>query len=150
MKANVELQDFTLQLHEKNVLDDDDLFTLLDAPRPRRNLHSVVPFWHYEHFNLEGLTDDEYKVEFRFGKDDIYTVVHTFRRPEVIRCYNGVLIDSVEVFCICRKRYAYPCRYADLIPRVGRPVPQLCMTANFITEIIYNRYCYLLTELDQP
>ena len=44
MEANVELQDLALQLHENNVLDDDDLFMLIDAPRPRRNLHSAVPF----------------------------------------------------------------------------------------------------------
>ena len=78
MEAKIELQDLALQLHESNVLDDDDLFMLLDAPRPRRNLHSALPFWRYEHFNLEGLTDDECKVEFRFGMDDIYTIVHTF------------------------------------------------------------------------
>ena len=150
MEGNIELQDLALQLHENNVLDDNDLFMLLDAPRPRRNLHSALPFWRYEHFNLEGLTDDECKVEFRFGKDDIYTLLHTFRLPEVIRCCNGVVINSVEALCICLKRFAYLCRYADLIPRFYRPVPQLRMAANFITEIIYYRYCYLLTELDQP
>ena len=150
MEANVELQDLALQLHENNVLDDDDLFMFIDAPRPRRNLYSALPFWRYEHFNLEAMTNDECKVEFRFDKDDIYTLVHTFRLPEVIRCYNGVIIDSLEALCICLKRYAYPCRYADMIPRFGRPVPQLYMAANFITEIIYNRFSYLLTELDQP
>ena len=96
------------------------------------------------------MTDDECKVEFRFDKDDIYTLLHTFRLPEVIRCYNGVIIDSLEALCICLRRYAFPCRYADMIPRFGRPVPQLCMAAYFITEIIYNRFSYLLTELDQP
>ena len=150
MEAKFELKDLALQLHENTVLDDVDLFMLLGAPRPSRNLHGALPFWRYEHFNLEGLTDDECKVKFRFGRDDIYTLVHTFRLPEVIRCYNGIVIDSVEALCSCLKRYAYPCRYADLIPRFGRPAPQLCMAANFTTDIIYNRYCYLLTELDQP
>ena len=111
-------------------------------------MHSALPFWRYEHLNLEGLTDNECKVEFRFGKDDIYTLLHTFRLPEVTRCYNGVVIDSVEALCICLKQYAYPCRYADLILRFGRSVPQICMAANFITEIIYSRCCYLLTELN--
>ena len=53
MEANFELQNLALQLHGNNVLDDDDLFMLLDAPRPRRNQHSQLPFWRYEHFNLE-------------------------------------------------------------------------------------------------
>ena len=86
MEAHVELHDLALQLHENNVLDDDDLFMLIDAPRPWRNLHSALSFWCYEHFNLEGMTDKECKVELRFDKDDIYTLVHTFRLPEVIRC----------------------------------------------------------------
>ena len=73
--------------------------------------------------------------------------MHTFLLPKVIRCYNGVVIDSVEALCICLKRYAYPCRYADLIPRCSRPVPQLCMAANAITEMIYNRYSNLLTDV---
>ena len=92
MEANVELQDLALQLHENNVLDDNDLFMLLDAPRPRRNLHSVLPFWRYEHFNPEDMNDSECNVEFRFDKNDIYTLVHTFRLPEVIRCCNGVVL----------------------------------------------------------
>ena len=28
-------------------------------------------------------------------------------------CYNGL---AVEAMCIFLKRFAYPCRYADLIP----------------------------------
>ena len=68
----------------------------------------------------------------------------------MIRCFNGHVIDSVEAFCICLKRYAYPCRYVDLIPRFGRSVPQLCMAANGITCLIFNRIHHLLTDLDQP
>ena len=150
MEATFELQNRALQLHGNNVLDDDDLLMLLDAPRPRGNLHSQLPFWRYEHFTLEEMNDSECTVEFRFEKDDIYTLVHTFRPPEVIKCYNGVVMDSVEAVCICLKHYAYPCRYADLLPRFGRPIPQLCMAVNVITDMIYNRYSHLLTDLDQP
>ena len=96
------------------------------------------------------MNDDERRVEFRFKKGDIYTLAQTFRLPEMVRCYNGIVIDSVEALCICLKRYAYPCRYADLIPRFGRPVPQLCMAANVITDMIFDRFHRLLTDLDQP
>ena len=131
METNIDLPYHALQLHENKVLGNDDCFMVLDAPQPRRNLHSALPFWRYEHVNHEGLTDNECKVEFRFGKDTIYTLVHTLRLPVVIRCYKSIVIDSMEAFCICLKRYAYPCRYADLMPRFGRPVPQLCMAAKF-------------------
>ena len=150
MEANVELQNLALQLHGDNVIDDDDLFLLLDAHRPRRNLHIEVPYWRYEHFNLEDMDDTECRVEFRFKKEDIYTLAQIFRLPDMIRCYNGHVMNSVEALCICLKRYAYPCRYVDLIPRFGRSVPQLCMAANVITELIFNRFHHLLTDLDQP
>ena len=150
MEANVELQYLVNQLHGDNILNDDDHFLLLDAHRPRRNLHNDLPTWRYEHFSLEEMNDDECRVEFRFKKRDIYTLAQTFRLPELVRCYNGIVIDSVEALCICLKRYAYPCRYADLIPRFGRPVPQLCMAANVITDMIFDRFRRLLTDLDQP
>ena len=96
------------------------------------------------------MDDSECKVEFGLEKGDIYTLVHTSQFPEVIRCYNGVVIDSVEALCIFLEHYAYPCRYADLIPRFGRPVPLFSMAANFITEMKYNRDSHLLWDLDQP
>ena len=144
MEANIELQDLALQLHKQNVLDDDDFFMLLDAPRPIGSLHSALPCWCYAHLNLEGMTDDECKVEFRFGKDDLHTCsyIPTTRGDQVLQ-------QCCDRFMYLLKRYAYHCRYADLIPRFGRPISRLCMAVNLITEIIYNRYCYL-TELDQP
>ena len=45
MEANIEIQDLALQLHENNVIDDDDIFMLIDDPRPRRNLRSILSFW---------------------------------------------------------------------------------------------------------
>ncbi len=60
------------------------------------------------------------------------------------------MVDSVKALCVCLKRFAYPCRYADLVPRFSRPVPQLCMVFNLVVDDIYNRYSHLLTNLDQP
>ena len=150
MEANVELQYLVNQLHGDNMLNDDDHFLLLDAHRLRRNFHNDLPTWRYKHFSFEVMNDDECRVEFRFKKGDIYTLAQTFRLPEMVRCYNGIVIDSVEALCICLKRYAYPCRYTALIPRFGRPVPQLCMAANVITDMIFHRFHCLLTDLDQP
>ncbi len=48
------------------------------------------------------------------------------------------------------KRFAYPCRYVDLIPRFARPISQLCMACNLVTDMIYNRFNHLLTDLNQP
>ena len=50
---------------------------------------------------------------------------------------------------MCLKRFTYPCRYADLVPRFGRPVPQLCMIINLVVDYLFDRYSYLLHNLNQ-
>ena len=47
------------------------------------------------------------------------------------------------------KRFAYPCRYLDMIPRFARPKPQLCMTSNAVMKELYQTWNCLLTELNQ-
>ena len=96
------------------------------------------------------MEDHECEIEFRFKKDEIYTLVGTFELTDVIKCPKGTVVDSVEALCICLKRFAYPCRYVDLIPRFVRPVPHLCMVSNLVTDFIYDRFHNLLTNLDQP
>ena len=35
------------------------------------------------------------------------------------------------------KRFAYPCRYSDMVPRFARPVPVLSMITNEVLDYIY-------------
>jgi hypothetical protein len=136
-------------MYEENMIDDEDFFLLMEQ-NERNNLHIGLPYWKYDRFSLEDMREDECEVEMRFKKNDIYNLAFALKLPEVYRCYNGVVVDSVEALCICLKRFAYPCRFADLIPRFGRPVPQLCMITNTIVEDLYERYSHLLHDLDQP
>ena len=106
MEVNIKLQDLALQLQEKNMLDDDDLFMLLDVPWPIRSLHCTLSSWRYEHFNLEGMTDDECKVESRFGKDDLHTCsyIPTTRGDQVLQhcCdrFRGSFLYLPQTICI--------------------------------------------------
>ena len=60
-------------------------------------------------------------------------------------------VDRTETFCVFFKRFAYPCRYVDLIPRFARPEPQLCMISNAVMNAIYTTsWRHLLLELNQP
>ena len=59
-----------------------------------------------------------------------------------------MVVESTEVLCICLKRFAYPCRYVDLIPRFGRPVSQLNMATNLLVSYIHNEFGSLLVNLD--
>ena len=96
------------------------------------------------------MREDEFEVEFRFKKDDIFRLAAVLRLPEILKCQNGVVVDKIEALFIALKRFAYPCRLADLIPRFGRPVSQLCMVINLVIDHIFDRFGYLLANLDQP
>ena len=61
-----------------------------------------------------------------------------------------MVVDSVEALCVCLKCFAYPCRYADLVPRFGRPVPQLCMMCTSVLDDIYSWFSQHLTDLSRP
>lgn len=95
------------------------------------------------------MTDDECKTEFRFYKNDIYNLADVLTLPDRIVCYNGVNVDMVEALCIFLKRFAYPCRYVDMLPRFGRPEPQLCMISNAVMNELYQTWNHLLTDLNQ-
>ena len=37
--------------------------------------------------------------------------------------YNNVRVDDVEALCAVLKRFAYPCRFIDMIQLFARPIP---------------------------
>ena len=43
------------------------------------------------------------------------------------------------------KRLAYPCRFNDMILRLGRPVAELCMTTNRVMDFIYVTHGHRIT-----
>lgn len=131
--------------------DDDEIeYLVLYEANRRRNLHVGLPYYKYDRFNLEDLHEDECEVEFRFKKFDIYRLAAALHFPNIFKCSNGVVVNPVEALRICLKRFTYPCRYADLVPRFGRPVPQLFMVTNLMVDYLYNRYSKVLHNFDQP
>ena len=113
-----------LLAHSENLINDEDLVLLYDL-NTSRNID--LPYWSYKEFDLDTLSDDECRSEFRFLKNDIYHLAEILQIPNQVRCYNRIMADGIEALCIFLKRFAYPCRYADMLPRFARPVPQLCM-----------------------
>ena len=135
-------------MHDDGEIDDEECLILHEATC-HRNLHRGLPYYKYERFSLQELRDDECEVEFRFNKQDIYRLSAALHLPDIFRCSNGVVADHIEALCMCLKRFTYPCRYADLVPRFGRPVPQLCMIINLVVDYLFTRYSYLLHNLNQ-
>ena len=133
--------------YQDGSIDDTELALLYDF-NSSENLE--FPYWKYGRFDLDFMTDDECKVEFRFFKNDIYLLGDVFGIPDIMKCPNGVLVDGMEALSVLLKRFAYPCRFADMIARFGRPVPQLCMITNRMMDYIFDEYSHLLADLNQP
>ena len=74
----------------------------------------------------------------------------TFQLPDSFKFTNRVIVDGVEALCMTLKRVAYPCRYADIVPRFSRTVSQICMVTDLMIDFLYHRFGNLLRVIDQP
>jgi len=70
--------------------------------------------------------------------------------PPVFCCSQRFVFEGMEGLCMLLKQLAYPCRYNDMIPRFGRPVPEVRMTTNVVLDWIYNEHGHHLTDVNQP
>ena len=55
----------------------------------------------------------------------------------------------MEALCIFLSRFAYPCRYGDMIKHFGMSVPQLCLINNYMIDHLYGNFNHLFQTLDQ-
>ena len=86
----------------------------------------------------------------RFKRDDIIHLKEVLEIPERIQSRNGTRVNGLEALCILLARFAYPCRYGDLIKMFGRSVPQLCLITRYMIDFVYDNYAHLLRTLNQP
>ena len=142
-----EIRDMLLFAHNDNLINEEE-FLLLYYLNKSSNLE--LPYWSYDQFDLDLLTDDECQSEFRFYKRDVYLLAEVLQIPDQTKCYNRVVVDGIEALCIFLKRFAYPCRYSDMLPRFARPVPQLCMISNEVMDFIYQAHNHRLRSFNQP
>ena len=77
--------------HDNDKLDDEELLLFLPI-----HLHDGLPHFLYYSFNIFQLQDDECEVEFSFKKEDIFRLAAVLDLPEVLKCQNGIFIDTVE------------------------------------------------------
>ena len=52
----------------------------------------------------------------------------------------------MEGLCIFPRRLAYPCRFGDMVPRFGKPVPVLSMVTNTVIDHIYTIHGHRITR----
>ena len=109
----------------------------------------IFPYWKYEHFDLNSMNEDECKTEFCFKKVDIPRLQQAFRLPPKFVCLNGTTASAVEGLCMLLKRFAYPCRYSDLIPQFGRSKSEICLIVNRVMRHLCDAWKHLLTSFEQ-
>ena len=127
----------------EEIIDEEEFVLLYEAYRP-----SNLPFPHsaYEKFSLANKDPAECKADFRVEKRDIPLLLDALRVPPVFQCRNGTICDGVQGLCIMLKRFAYPCRYSDMIPIFGRSVPELSMISNEVVDWMYTTHGHKITQ----
>lgn len=141
------VREAVLFAHGCGLINDEEFALLYDVNKPK---NPDMRYSNYEQFDINKLSDDECRSNFRFFRNDIYTLKEVMQLPEQFTCYNGVKVDCVEALSMYLKRFAYPCRYADLVSTFARPIPQLCMITNEVMNFVYLRWRHLLSDLNQP
>ena len=134
-------------LYAEDVLEDEEFIPLLEEiTRPALEL----PYWKFPRLNLADISEDECLTEFRFEKEDIPRLARALRLPPKFVCSNGTTANDIESLCLLLRRFAYPCRYSDLIPRFGRSIPEMSQIMGEIMGYISTTFGHLLRTFNQP
>ena len=119
-------------------------YALLFEENSSNNLD--FPYYNYPPFNLECQSEAECRANFRVEKHHIPLVEDVLQIPQYFVCDQGTVCEGTEGLCMLLKRYSFPCRYSDMIPIFGRPVPELCMICNTVTDWIYANHSQRITQ----
>ena len=104
------------------------------------------PYEDYSRFDLDEMDEAECKAEFRVQKRDLPALAEAFLIPQSFKIHQRSVADGMEGLCMLLKRLAYPCRYGDMVPRFGRPVPVISMVTNHVLDYIHDTHGHLLTR----
>ena len=92
-----EVREQILLAYNENILDDIEFLLLYDL---NKSQNPDFPYWSYNQFDLDTLSDDECMARFRFLKNYIYSLVDIWQLPDVIKCSNEQKINNVEALKI--------------------------------------------------
>ena len=95
----------------------------------------LYPYEDYAKFNLQE----------KDSADDITLLAEALAIPDVFKCHPGTVCDGTEGLYILLKRFADPCRYSDMVPCFGRPVPELAMISNKVIGFLFENHHHRLT-----
>ena len=141
-----ETRNALLLAHDEGIIGGEELALLYDLHTSK---NPCFPYEEYDHFNLETMDSVDCKAEFRVERNDIPLLAEVLRIPAKFRCQQGTVCDGMEGLCVLLKRLAYPCRFSDMIPRFGKPVPVLSMITNTVVDYIYEEHQHRIIGWNQ-
>ena len=112
MESFKTMQDLFLG-HTSNFIDDEEFLVLSELFEWK---NPCFPYEDFSPFNLDEMTESECLSKFRFRKRYIPILADVLGIPETIGVNKDPVVTAWRVF-------AFPCRYADMIPRFAKPVP---------------------------
>ena len=136
-------------LYLDDVLEEEQVLSIF-SDITRKN--PPFPYWKFDRIEvqLEDMSEAEVKAEFRFAPYEISLLSQALRIPEKFTCPNGTVASGEEGLLMFLKRFAYPCRLSDMLPRFGRSVPEISLILAEVTDHIVSTQGHLLQDLDQP
>ena len=143
MPSLKDAQDLLLLSLDQGLIDEIEFHLLYDV---NSSANLLYPYENYRRFQLEEKDSAECKTEFRFDKNDIPFLAEALQVPEVFKCHQGTVCDGTEGLCILLKRFAYPCRYSDMVSCFARPVPEIAMISNRMVDFIYEQHSHRITR----
>ena len=138
--------------YDQGLISDEEFLLLLDF---YKSFNLSFPYYSYPPFEPEELEDHECLAEFCVRKRDITLLAEALQIPDWIVCSQRRKAEGTEALCMLLKRFVYPTRYSDMIPRFSRPVPVLSMVTNELLDQIYALHSHRIitwnpTILDPP
>lgn len=129
--------------YDDSLIDDEEFVALYDVCRSK---NPELPHHEYTSFTLEEMDEVECPLDFRFKKHEIPILAQAMDFPDKFTCQQGTVCEGMEALCMVLRRFAYPCRYSDLVPQFGRPIPELSMITNTVVDFIYRRHGEKITS----
>ena len=146
MASFKQARDLLLYSYCKKRITTEQLMLMLDE---NTSDNPEFDYTQYERFDLQSVPEAECISNFRFERGDIPILADALGLPETFHCYQRTTARKVEGLCVLLRRLAFPCRYADMIPMFGRPVPELSLIANEVIDCIYNGHSHRILEWNE-
>ncbi|RPA89084.1 hypothetical protein L873DRAFT_1894669 [Choiromyces venosus 120613-1] len=94
--------------------------------------------------DLDSLTEEEWRNQFRFTQSEVEELVEVLQLPNPIRANNRITEDRRTALCMLLARLAYPNHLCDLALKFGWPVERVSHISTATQTIIHDQWEHLL------